>query len=152
MARKKKTKTLEVQKFGGTEEVGKVKMEEQKLDGTSSGYDYDLSHIEAESKTKLEDDIGIGAAVVIRHFEFGINAEAFKKHPPTHQELFNSHLKGIEIALWKDGLAINPDIPPRIVIDEKGMRYHIFIASKPSKGHILPHGVNPQTLKQIAHG
>jgi len=139
MARVKKS--VDVQKFGGSEEIGNVKMH---------GYDHDVQSLEAQSKTKLEDDTGHGNAAIIRCFQFGINPEAFKQYQPTKQELFNSHYKGIEVALWRDGMKVIPDVNPRIVVDEKNMNYKIFVGATPMKGHILTQ--RPQTLSEIAHG
>lgn len=136
-----KRSQVEVRKFGGTEEMGHVKM---------NGHDHDVQSIEAESETKLEDDVGHGNAAIIRCFKFGINPKAFQEHPPTKQELFNSHHKGIEIALWRDGLKVLPDVNPRIVIDQKNMSYQIFVGAQPMKGHILRE--QPKTLSQLAHG
>ena len=136
-------KTEEVQKFGGTEDLGQVDLH---------GYAHDAKSIEVQSSTKLEQDEGSGNAAVIRCFEFGINLEAFKQHKPTKQELFNSHAKGIEISLWRDGLKVIPDVTPRIVVNEKDMKYQIFVGAQPNRGHILPYDVKTKTLKEIAHG
>lgn len=136
-----KKKTLDVQKFGGQDDLGTVKMD---------GFDHDVSSHEAMSQTKLEDDAYEGSPAVIRCFVFGINPIAFKEHPPTHQELFNSHIKGIEFALWRDGLQVFPDVKPRVVIDEKALQYKIFVGSKPARGHLLRE--NPLSLAQIARG
>lgn len=140
MAKKGKSKSVEVAQFGGEQQLGTVKM----------GHDYDLSTMEAESQTKLEHDEGHGAAIVIRCFKFRFNPEVLNHYTPTKQELFNAHHKGIEIALWKDGLTVFPDVNPRIVINEQDMTYEIFVGAKPSKGHILHE--NPKTLKEIVHG
>lgn len=139
MARLKKP--VDIQKFGGTEELGHVKMH---------GHDHDVQSLEAQSKTKLEDDVGHGNPAIIRRFTFGINPVAFKEYQPTKQELFNSHYKGIEIALWRDGLKVLPDVNPRIVVNQEKMNYEIFVAAQPMRGHILRE--RPQTLTEIAHG
>ena len=143
----KKKKALDVQKFGGVEELGKVKMQEG-LD--EKGVDYELSHIEEQSKTTLEADVGHGDAVVIRRFTFGMNPVAFREGRPDKQQLFNYHSKGIEIALWRDGLKVVPEINPRIVINEKEMVYDIFVTAKVARGHLL--NAAPQTLTQITNG
>ena len=83
-------------------------------------------------------------------FEFGMNIEAFKHAQPTKQELFNAHHKFIETALWKDGLKVIPEVHPRITIDEKQLKYRIFVGAQPMKGHILRE--QPQTLSQLTHG
>lgn len=136
-----KRSQVEVRKFGGIEEVAQVKM---------NGHDHDVQSVEAQSTTKLEDDMGYGNAAIIRCFKFGINPTVFQQYPPTKQELFNSHYKGIEIALWRDGLKVIPDVNPRIVVDQKSMSYQIFVGAHPMKGHLLRE--QPKTLSQLAHG
>lgn len=140
-----KKKASDVQKFGGTEELGDIKV----ADGLGTT-DYSLSNVEAKSETKLEHDEGHGDAVVIRQFTFAMNMETFKEVRPNRQQLFNHHVKGIEIALWKDGLKVFSDVPPRLTIDEKNMRYSIYVAAKVARGHILT--TQPKTLSQLANG
>lgn len=113
---------------------------------------YEAQQVEAASKTHLEDDKGEGVAAVLRCFKFGMNPEAFRQYTPTKQELFNSHHKGIEVALWKDGLKVVPEVHPRISIDEQKMCYEIWVTARPSRGNIIPYDVTPKTLTQIAHG
>lgn len=147
MARLKKKK-VEVQKFGGVETLGDVSIENGGNARVKES-SYDLKSLEVKSKTNLEDDTGEGSAAVIRCFEFGMNPIAFQQYQPTKQELFNSHHKGIEVALWKDGLKVMSDVNPRIVVDEQNMRYKIFVSAKPMKGHILTQV--PQTLRELAY-
>lgn len=137
-----KKKSIEVQKFGGTEGLGTTHVND---------YAHDVQSIEAQSKTHLEDDVGHGEAAIIRMFEFGINPEAFKLHPPTKQDLFNYHHKGIEVALWRDGMKVIPEVNPRVVINEEKMTYRIFVGAKPMKGHFLREQQQPKTLSQLAH-
>lgn len=133
-------KVQEVAKFGGVDELGSVLMHGQK---------HEASTIEAKSeKAHLEDDIGQGAALIIRQFTFGINPEAFKDHQPSKQELFNFHWKGIEMMLWKDGLMAFDGVPPRLVFNKEKSNYQIFVASRPARGNVLLE--TPQTLSQIA--
>lgn len=134
-------KSQDVAKFGGTEELGKAQFD---------GHSHDVSTIETQSRTKLEDDTGHGTAAVIRCFTFGANPEAFRQHPPTKQELFNYHLKHIEMELWKDGLKPFPESEPRLQMNKAKTHYQIFVAAKPAKGHLLYE--KPQTLSEIAHG
>ncbi len=156
MARIKKT--IEVKKFGGVDDLGAIRDErnvnfKSELSGTSTEIDnvnYDVKSLEVQSKTNLEMDEGYGDAAIIRRFEFGMNPLAFQQMRPTKQELFNSHHKGIEVALWKDGMKVMPDVNPRVVVDEVNKRYSIFVGAKPMKGHILHE--QPQTLSQIVHG
>lgn len=134
-------KPVEVQKFGGTEKVGDVEL---------NGFNHDVSSIEEQSKTSLEQDMGTGQVAVIRCFEFKANMDAFKEHPIGKQELFNHHLKGIEIALWRDGLQIMSNVEPRIVFDEDKSIYRIFVGSLPMRGQTVQQ--TPQTLTQLVHG
>ena len=159
MAKRSKSKTVEVQKFGGAESLGSVREEGNLTPFHSelSNQDYihenvshDLIGAEAKSETTLEMDEGGGGAAIVRMFEFGINPQAFKEYQPTKQELFNSHYKGIEIALWKDGMKVIPEVNPRIVIMEKEGKYRIFVGAAPMKGHILKE--QPKTLKEMIHG
>lgn len=136
-----KRKTREVAKFGGVDELGKVKVH---------GSDHDVRSIEAQSNIKLEEDTGYGEAVIVRNFRFAINPEAFKQHPPSKQDLFNYHLKFIETALWRDGLKVFSDVEPRITMDSKKMQYTIIVAARPMKGQMLLE--NPNTLTQLVHG
>lgn len=135
---KRKTKFKDVAKFGGTEELGSVNLH---------GHSHDAASLEVTSDTKLEHDEGHGEAAIIRRFTFGANPEAFAKHTPTKQELFNAHYKGIEVTLWRDGMKVMPEVEPRVVV--KGNKFHIFVGAKPMKGHILMQ--RPQTLSEIAH-
>ena len=109
----------------------------------------DISKIETESETHLEDDVGYGDAAIIRMFEFAANPVAFKQHTPTKQELFNYHYKQIELALWADGMKVLPEVNPKVTISKNKKKYRIFIGAVPMKGHILQE--RPQTLSQIAH-
>lgn len=158
MARLKKPKSLDVQKFGGVDDHGTVHddnavtfhSELGKSKSVHTDTNYDVKSIEAESQTKLEEDVGYGNALVIRMFEFRVDPLVFYQHMPTTQELFNSHYKGIELTLWKDGLKVIPEVNPRIVVDEQNGTYQIFVGAAPAKGHLLKE--QPQTLSQIVHG
>jgi hypothetical protein len=153
----KKKKKVEVQKFGGVEDIGHLKdgrtqkftSEMTGQESTQKDVSYDMKSLEAQSDTKLEDDKGGGGAAIIRMFEFGINFDAFKEHPPTKQELFNYHHKGIETMLWRDGMTVLPEVNPRVVVGKS--TYRIFVGAKPMRGHILKE--QPKTLtEQITHG
>lgn len=109
----------------------------------------EVQQLQVESKTHLEDDIGSGNAAIIRMFEFGMNLHTFNEVRPTKQQIFNSHLKGIEVALWKDGLKPLTSVEPKITLDAKTRTYRIFVGAQPMKGHILRE--QPKTLKQIVH-
>lgn len=145
----KRPKTVDVQKFGGVEDIGKF-TETHAINAPVSNVHYDLQDIEVTSTSNLEDDKGGGGAAIIRMFEFGMNPQAFAQHIPTKQELFNSHYKGIETALWKDGMKVIPEVNPRIVVDDKAGNYKIFVGAQPMRGHTLQE--QPKTLAEQIHG
>ncbi len=105
--------------------------------------------VAVESKTKIEEDKGTGRAVVLRFFDFGANPQAFKIHKPTAQELFNTHLKGIEAVLWKDGLKVLPEVQPRLMFSKDKTKYRFIIPSVPVS--YSSKFENTQTLSQILH-
>jgi hypothetical protein len=145
----KRTKTVEVQKFGGVDDLGVVQAPSA-VDLIEKNYNHDVKSLEVKSSTHLEDDQGGGGAAIVRCFEFGINPQAFKEYSPTRQELFNAHYKGIEMALWKDGMKVIPEVNPRIVIDQENGKYQIFVGAQPMRGHILTE--KPKTLSEQIHG
>lgn len=106
---------------------------------------WNANEINVESETKIQDDAGVGEAAIIRMFEFAINFQAFQEHKPTKQELFNSHYKGIEAMLWRDGMKVIPEVNPKIILGKK--KYRIFVGAKPQRGHLLHE--RPQTLSQV---
>ena len=136
-----KNKAKDVAKFGGTEKLGT---------GVLDGHEHEVDSIETQSERHIEDDLGSGEAAIIRCFTFGINPLAFKEHQPTKQELFNAHVKGIEVMLWRDGMRLMLDVEPRILVDQK--TYKIFVGARPAKGYLLTKVQVPKTLKQIVHG
>lgn len=148
---KKSKKTKDVAKFGGVDELGTIKSD---LHSPLVEQTYDSSSVEAKSeKTHLEDDLGEGNAVVIRCFTFQMNLEhpeLFIERRPSKQEIFNSHVNGIEAALWKDGLKFYHDVPPRITFDTKKFQYSIFVAALPRNGYLVTE--RPQTLSELARG
>jgi hypothetical protein len=103
--------------------------------------------VTAQSETKIESDTGTGQAVIIRFFEFGANPEAFKLHKPTAQELFNSHRKGIESLLWRDGLRLYEGIEPKLMFSKNKKNYRIIITCLPPKGSVMSD--EPKTLSQL---
>lgn len=145
----KRTKSVDVQKFGGVEDIGKF-TESNAINAPVKDVHYDLQDLEVKSTTSLEEDEGGGGAAIIRMFEFGINPLAFKEYQPTKQELFNSHYKGIEMALWKDGMKVIPEVNPRIVVNQAAGKYQIFVGAQPMRGHILQE--QPKTLTEQIHG
>lgn len=125
-------------------------IEENVQDAPVKDVHWNVNQIDTASETHLEDDEGYGSAAIIRRFEFGMNPEAFKIHTPTRQELFNHHIKGIEIMLWRDGMRLMTEVEPRLVMNEKAGKYYIFIGAKPAKGHILQE--QPKKLTELIHG
>lgn len=121
-----------------------------------------VKSLEVESDTKLEADKGVGQELTLRHFFFKPNPEQFKRQIPTTQELFNSHLKQIEIELWKDEWQPFYQVDPRLVFlnkkfqsvpshDPKLEWYCFIIAALPAKGSNLSYTAKPQTLAEIAN-
>lgn len=137
----KKKKTIDVAKFGGVDELGKTQL---------NGHEHEVSSIETQSQTKLEDDKGTGRPLVIRTYTFQINKEAFKFHVPTKQELFDTHVRGLEMTLWRDGLTFAKDHDPQILFNKGRTHYTIFIVAEPSRGNVLTD--KTQTLTEIVHG
>ena len=110
---------------------------------------WDAAKAQTQSDTHLEDDTGHGQAVIIRQFKFSANPQTFKHNPPSKQELFNYHLKQIEILLWQDGMKIMTDVQPQITFNKKMTQYTIIVGAVPMRGQILPHGMTPKLLKEI---
>lgn len=103
--------------------------------------------VAAESTIKLEDDKGIGEAIVLRFFDFGANLETFKQHKPTAQEMFDSHRKGIESLLWRDGLKPYEAVQPRLMFSKDKSHYRFIVACVTRLGNSLTE--TPQTLSQL---
>ena len=109
--------------------------------------EWEGEEVGAESDTKLEEDLGTGQPIVLRFFDFGANVEEFKKNKPTAQDLFNSHLRGIESLLWRDGLKPFDGVEPRLMFSKDKSHYRFIIACIPSSGNTLID--NTQTLSQL---
>lgn len=145
---KRKAKTKEVSKFGGVDDLGIIQSD---LHSPLKEQTYDSSSVEAKSEnTHLEDDKGEGEAIVIRCFTFGMNPQTFLERRPSKQDLFNAHLRGIEMALFGDGLKVFDEVPPRLTFDIEKKQYSIFVAARARKGYLI--NERPQTLAEVAHG
>ena len=152
---KKRKKVAEVKKFSGTDNLGTLREEGNyevmkgtiSTDKVSPDTNWDLNAAAVESETKIEHDEGVGNAAVVRTFTFGANPEVFAQHKPTRQELFNAHYKGIEQALWRDGLKVIPEVNPQVRISDDGKSYAIVVGAEPMRGHILTE--KPSTLKEL---
>ncbi len=124
-------------------------MEDNAKDSPVKDIHWQGREMSVESDTKLEDDRGSGEAIIIRTFSFGVNPKAWKEYIPTKQELFNSHIKGMEVILWKDGLTIFHEVTPRVIFSKDKKIYQIFVGAKPARGHTLVD--KPRTLSKIIH-
>lgn len=118
-------------------------------DAPAESFKWDAAGAEATSDTHLEDDVGHGGAAIIRQFIFSANPQTFKHNPPTKQQLFNHHLKQIEILLWQDGMKIMTNVEPRLTLNKKKTKYTIFVGATPSKGQLLPWNNQPKLLKDL---
>lgn len=110
--------------------------------------DWNVKTVEVTSDTKLEDDKGEGETLTLRFFDFAANPEAFKKHLPTAQELFASHVKQIEVELWKDEWRPAQEVEPRLLLSKDKSHYRIVIAARPARGSFVLDKAN--TLSEIA--
>lgn len=137
----------------------KFKTKETTLD--KGKIEWEGETVQAESKTNLEQDTGSGIPVVLRFFDFGANVESFKNYKPTAQDLFNSHLKGIESLLWRDELKPFLEVEPRLMysVDGKNFEpyspkgkqythYRFIVACVPNKS-LVSAFENTQTLSQL---
>lgn len=98
----------------------------KELDNEKGMVEWEGETVQAESQTKLEQDRGTGQSVILRFFDFGANVESFKQHKPTAQDLFNSHIKGIESTLWRDGLKPYAEVQPRLMYSVDGINYEPY--------------------------
>lgn len=148
MARKlnPKKKGKDVAKFGGTEQLGRVKLE---------GHDHEAASVEVQSKTNLEMDEGYGGTVTIRCFTYAMNPAMFQRYKlekgsVSKQDIFNGHIRGIEVSLWADGWKVFTNVEPKISFNMALRQYSIYIAATPMKGRSLSE--RPQTLSEIVNG
>ena len=109
--------------------------------------DYTGQTIEVRSKTKLEEDLGTGEAILLRTYEFGVNPEMFKNGDPSGQDIFNSHMKGILGMLWGDGLQPVMEMEPKIIFSKDRSKYLIMVGARPSIGQSILE--TPRTLSEI---
>ena len=121
--------------------------------GKTEKVGWDVKETEVHSDVKLENDLGTGKHVLIRSFDFSANPETFKMHVPTKQELLNAHAKEIEIALWRDGLKVMPDVNPQVKISKNKRKYRIVVGAEPQRGQMVSWKDQEQfkTLSQIAN-
>lgn len=125
---------------------------------------WEAKTLEVESETTLEQDSGTGEQITLRFFTFGANAEVFKRHKPTTQDLFNHHWRQIQVELWKDEWKPFEEVQPRFLWSTNGKdfepyspagkqytHYQIVIAATPARMGIL--NEKTHTLSELAtHG
>ncbi len=114
-------------------------------DAPIKNIEWEGEELQAYSTTKITDDVGKGQPVILRTFKFAANPEAFRMHKPTAQELFESHKRGIEALLWRDGLTHFREVEPRIVFTKDQKTYTFIIACIPTQALID----NPKTLSEL---
>ena len=127
-------------------ESGQV-IDEQSIEGEKD-VQYEVSKGEVHSDVHLEDDKGVGKAIVLRHFDFSANPEAFRAQTPSKQTLFNLHKNQIYAHLMSDGLSVFEEVSPKVMISKNKRFYRIIVAG-------LPFGMNKShipTLSEIANG
>ncbi len=128
--------------------VEKATAIETKGGDNAKDIEWDITGAEVHSDTNLEDDKGVGKAVVLRFFDFLANPESFRAHTPRKQELFNAHKIQIENTLYGDDMKIFEEVPPKVMISKNKRYYRIVVAG-------IPWGMNRtniQTLSEIANG
>lgn len=125
-------------------------VEKDVADAPVKDINWEAKQGEVHSSTNLEDDLGYGKAVVIRHFDFKANPESFAKQTPSRQELFNAHASQIEFMLMKDGLKVMPEVAPRLQLSKNKNFYRIVVGAEPMRGFLLHD--KPNTLTELANG
>jgi hypothetical protein len=136
---KSRKKVVELQSFGGTKELGQTEM---------LGDKHEVVTAEVQSRRRFEDFDDGGKAAIIRTFTFGMNFQSFTEAKPTKQEIFNAHLKGLEIALWKDGLKMWTAVQPQITFNVEKGQYSIIVGAQPINELVS----NAPGLKELVHG
>lgn len=103
--------------------------------------------VTAQSETKIEQDKGTGQAVILRSFDFVANPENFRLRKPTAQDLFASHIKGMEALLWSDGLRPFQEVQPRLLFSKNKKHYRFIIPCIAGLGESLIEST--KTLSQL---
>lgn len=107
---------------------------------------YHGQDIEVHSETKLEADTGYGQEIVIRTYEFAMNPKYAGQNVPA-QEIFNSHLRGIESLLWQDGMKPYLGIEPRLIFSKDRSKYLIIVGAEAARGQWF--NEQPKTLTEL---
>ena len=124
------------------------------IDTTREEGDYTGQTIEVHSETRLEQDKGEGHGVVMRTFEFAASPIIFQNGTPHPQDIFNSHLKGIEATLWQDGLEPMIELEPRLIFTRDKSKYLILVWARVQKGQVTLENrlqKEARTLTEIAN-
>lgn len=99
--------------------------------------DYTGQTIEVQSDTKLEEDQGEGGVAAMKAFEFAANPLIFQHGIPSPQDVFNSHIRGIEAMLWQDGLEPVVEMEPRLIFASDRSKYLILVWARPQRGQFM---------------
>lgn len=103
--------------------------------------------VEVKSDTHLEQDQGTGEAIIVRTYQFATNPQAFRDAPPTTQDIFQSHRKGIAAMLWQDGLSPIEGIDPVLIFSKDKSSYLIMVSARAMMGETFID--TPKTLTEI---
>jgi len=122
-------------------------IEKDVKDAPTQDIEWEGEEVQAESKTKIQEDKGTGQPIILRFFDFQANPEAFKNEMPTAQQLFNSHRMGMESMLWTDGLTPCEAIEPRILFAKDKSHYRFVVSCIPSLGNTIVEKSN--TLEEL---
>lgn len=112
-------------------------IEENAKNAPDKDLQWEGEELQTQSKTKLEEDKGVGQEIIIRFFDFAANPEVFKQQKPTAQQLFEAHRKGMEAMLWTDGLTPFHAIEPRLLFSKDKTQYRFVVSCIPSLGNTL---------------
>ncbi len=104
-------------------------IEKDALDAPVKNVEWEGEEIGAVSKTNIQDDKGEGQTITLRFFDFKANPETFRIQKPTAQQLFNTHLRGIESSLWMNGLKVFSEVTPRLMFSKDKSHYRFIIAA-----------------------
>lgn len=109
--------------------------------------DWKVKDLAAQSETKITDDKGEGNAVKLFFFDYSANPQTFKEKQPTAQELFNIHIKEMEVKLWSQGWKPFTDVEPRLLFSKNKRNYRFIIGALPV--HAFAVKEKPKTLSEI---
>lgn len=102
-----------------------------------------VQELSTQATTPLIDD-ATGQKLVLRCFEFAL-PPGKKWH--NKQEILTAHERFIMEFCWKDGLVVNTEVPPRVVLSKKENKARIFALCEAKLGATIMEV--PLTLQQI---